>query len=543
MARVHPTLPRTPIRSAGEAAERHLLQRLAEGLSGAYDVFHGVHWSAGSGPNEHHGEIDIVVANQAGDLLLIELKSGEVEFRKEGIFKLYRGEAKSVIAQTRHQYDAMRNRLSTAHLTARLHHLLVLPDVKVHSETVQWPVGRVVDSEGYEQIIPRITELVGPGTPNPSLHERVVAFLEDRFQVAPDVSALSGRLQHVTRQLAAGLATWVPRIESPSNQIRVLGTAGSGKTQLALRLLRDAAARGQRASYVCFNRTLADHIARVAPASTPAETFHEFAVRMCRKAGRTVDFSEPGMFDRAAAGCIEWLRDADPDLDLLVLDEGQDLQPEWVMALASRLRTDGRLVLMEDPNQALYRDREPFDLPDAVTVTSNENFRTPRALVGLINALGLCPEIQGMSAHQGEIPDPVVCADDAGFARATEQAVQHCLDRGFALDDIAVVSLKGRERSALQQADKLGPWQLRRFTGQYDAGGGAIWTEGELPVESVRRFKGQAAPAVVLTECDFEQADEIARRLLFVGITRASMHLEWVMTARTENCLGMRLKA
>ena len=66
-----------------------------------------------------------------------------------------------------------------------------------------------------------------------------------------------------------------------------------------------------------------------------------------------------------------------------------------------------------------------------------------------------------------------------------------CLDRGFAIDEIAVISLRGRERSALLQADRLGPWALRRFTGGYDDDGGPIWTEGKLLVESVRRFKGQ----------------------------------------------------
>ena len=40
-------------------------------------------------------------------------------------------------------------------------------------------------------------------------------------------------------------------------------------------------------------------------------------------------------------------------------------------------------------------------------------------------------------------------------------------------------------------------------------------------VESVYRFKGQAAPAVILTEIDFEVLDDKAVRKLFVGATRA----------------------
>jgi hypothetical protein len=74
----------------------------------------------------------------------------------------------------------------------------------------------------------------------------MLAFFENRFRVVPDVSALAGRLQQQASRLSSGLATWVPPIDVPSGVIRVVGTAGSGKTQLALRLLRDADAAGQK---------------------------------------------------------------------------------------------------------------------------------------------------------------------------------------------------------------------------------------------------------------------------------------------------------
>jgi hypothetical protein len=99
----------------------------------------------------------------------------------------------------------------------------------------------------------------------------------------------------------------------------------------------------------------------------------------------------------------------------------------------------------------------------------------------------------------------------------------------------------GRERSLLQGLDSLGPWTLRRYIGAFDAGGGAIWTTGELLVESLRRFKGQAA--AVLTECDFAELDALNQRMLFVGLTRARVHLEWVFSASAAVCLATRLGA
>jgi superfamily I DNA/RNA helicase len=68
-----------------------------------------------------------------------------------------------------------------------------------------------------------------------------------------------------------------------------------------------------------------------------------------------------------------------------------------------------------------------------------------------------------------------------------------------------------------------------------------MWTPGPLLADTVYRFKGQSAPAVALTECDFDQWDDKARRLLFVGLTRARVHLEWVVSPRVERLVGERL--
>lgn len=544
MARLCPTLPPRAALTAGEHAELDLLETLERGLSDAYTLFHSVDWSRGAGVREQHGEIDIVVVNQQGDVLLMEVKSGDVDFLPGGIFKTYGGRPKDITAQIGLQYGALRTRLTDAGLAVHVSHLLVLPHLKVKTETVQWPRERIVDIGDIGDIVSRVTQLLGSDLADVGIQERVLAFFQNRFQVEPDVSALTGRIQQSATRMSSGLAVWVPRIEAPSGVIRVVGTAGSGKTQLALRLLRDADARGHKSAYICFNRALADHMSRVAPVRTSAETFHEFALRVVRRSGQVVDFSLPTAFDTIADQCIEVLAQTDPDLDLLVLDEMQDMQPEWVQTLLSRLNAEGKAVLLEDPEQQLYKDREAFDIPEAVTITSHENFRTPRALVKLINMLRLTDvDVDALSPYEGETPDPIVYESPERIGPCTVKAVERCLQRGFSLDDVAVVSMRGRERSVLQGLDKLGPWSLNRFAGQFDEGSTPIWKDGQLLIESVRRFKGQAAPAVVLTECDMSELDPINRRLLFVGLTRARVHLEWVISANTATMLEKALQA
>lgn len=137
----------------------------------------------------------------------------------------------------------------------------------------------------------------------------------------------------------------------------------------------------------------------------------------------------------------------------------------------------------------------------------------------------------------GEMPDPIVCKSPERIGPSTAQAVECFLQRGYPLEDVAIISMRGRERSVLQGLDNLGQWSLRRFTGKFDKGSAPIWKDGQLLMESVRRFKGQAAPAIVLTECDIANLNPLNRGLLFVGLTRARVHLEWVISSSTSNIL------
>jgi len=73
---------------------------------------------------------------------------------------------------------------------------------------------------------------------------------------------------------------------------------------------------------------------------------------------------------------------------------------------------------------------------------------------------------------------------------------------------------------------------LARFTGEYDVDGNQAWTKGKLRFESVYRFKGQQAPAVVLVNVDPSKEEaqlERDQRVLFCGMTRATVRLDLVM--------------
>ncbi|MCJ7837646.1 MAG: ATP-binding domain-containing protein [Burkholderiales bacterium] len=131
--------------------------------------------------------------------------------------------------------------------------------------------------------------------------------------------------------------------------------------------------------------------------------------------------------------------------------------------------------------------------------------------------------------------------DTADLIAKTVGAVTDCIGAGYKRQHIAVISYRGREHSKLSPFDKLGPYALRAPTGRYDLLGNSVYTEGDVLIDSVLRFKGRAAPCVVLTEIDFETLDEAAVRRIFVGATRATMKLTLVVSEAAAKVLIDRL--
>ena len=143
---------------------------------------------------------------------------------------------------------------------------------------------RIVDASRRDQLPAVIRNLLPPGDEKDTraLHH----FLRNVIQLEPDVSALVGRARNLVTRIAGGLAHWARKLDFAPYRLRVTGTAGSGKTQLALAEYRAALANGRRPLYVCFNRPLADHFASIVNAGGWSAPFTHCVKPYCATPGR-----------------------------------------------------------------------------------------------------------------------------------------------------------------------------------------------------------------------------------------------------------------
>ena len=538
MAIIHPRLSQPlNLPHGGYQLELNLLEMLRTGLPDTFDVFHGLTWSTVHASVQKFGELDLTVVSPQGQILILEVKAGSVYTNNGLIYKDYsQQKPKDIGQQLGRQHGALKKRLRQANMDhVQVQSFLVLPDHKLLSEGLAYPRERVIDSTQMDQFCTLVKNsfAVLEDTPNRQL---LLNFLSNEFELVPDVGAQISAIQSSSAHLSNGLATWVPRIAQDNNIYIVEATAGSGKTQLALKLLRNADLNKQRALYVCYNRPLADHIQSLAPSLTEVATFHQHCDDYAKKNGHNPDFSNPKVYDELAQIYIAASDNFLPKFDLLVIDESQDFNPEWVEALYKELKHEGRLYVLGDDNQNLY-DKEPFDLPGAVRIECTDNFRSPHKVVQTINYLNLVDQrIVACSGHAGEVPGLYTFDEKAD---SHDKALNKCLlnlwSEGIEPSQVVVVTYRGLKNAKVMTMTQAGGKKIKRPL-QVE-GGNWTWTEGELKVETVNRFKGQSAPVVVFCEIDFEELNQSTKRKLFVGMTRGQLRVELVLSQRAEKLL------
>jgi hypothetical protein len=534
MARLIPDDWKNLAATGAAERERETLALLEQALPDDYTLYHGVHWTRLNRAFSVFGEADFVIVSPAGRLMLVEQKAGFLRETPKGLVKVYLQTERNVSIQLARTVETLHRRFTAAFGagTYCIEALLYCPDYIVKNAAIAGvPPERIVDATRKDRLASVILEALPADEPKLPCSAKIHHFLADELALTPDTSALVGQAGTLVTRLSGGLATWARRLDFSPFRLRVIGTAGSGKTQLAVQVMKDAAASGKRALYVCFNRPLADHIARVAPEGARVANYHQLCDWVARDVGAVQDFRSPDVFGRLEAAFADAPIGERWTFDVLIVDEGQDFQEAWVEALARLVKPDGAWWWLEDPLQNLYM-REPVALPGWTVLTETTNYRSPRDILAFVRekvgaavprASNLIPG-SPFDGSQISIASYDETHDDA-VIEATKRAITQALSLGFRKQDIAVLSFRGREGSTLTALEHLGPHRLRSFTGKYDLFGNPEYRDGDVLLESIYRFKGQSAPCVVLTEVDFDTFDERAARKLFVGATRATMKL------------------
>lgn len=516
-------------------AELETLSILKRLLPSDYMVFHGVHWSREYKSNTAYGEIDLVVVNRSGECLVIEQKNGSLIETQSGLVKRYGRTEKSVPEQIHRSIDNIRDKYKRLHgrqAGLRIDYLLYCPDYRVKNiNAAGLDQSRIVDGGSAADLPGRVRELLGPGMENDPEGEKVLAFFRQSFDVVPDIHAHIRRGEASFTRLSGGLARVLDNIEMAPLRLRVSGVPGSGKTIVARRFFERALEAGRRPLFVCFNRPLAEKVRATCPAGGLIQTWYGLCAKFLEARGETIDYaamtSDPDFWLKIQDRVVAAKMTKDWQFDTLIVDEGQDFQAEWFDMLQLFLEENADILWLEDRDQSLRRVNPP-DLQGFVGYRATTNYRSPESIARFILRE---PDFEfecgndlpglGVGLHDCEKPE-----DQPGIVR---RVIAELRGKGFDYSNIVLLTLRGVSNSVFSDRDRVGNVSLRRFTGEYDLFGNQVLTDGQVRFDSIYRFKGQQAPAVIVV--DVPRASERSTgdwARFYVAVTRATVRLDLV---------------
>lgn len=336
------------------------------------------------------------------------------------------------------------------------------------------------------------------------------------------------------------------------------GVAGSGKTMIL----------GYRSTYLakfvtkpililCFNKALASRLAQVINAQeskVPVEVlhFHGWCDQLLKQNNIDVVKGSDEYFDRLVLTCNQAIEDgriAKQQYAAILLDEGHDFKPQWLQMVVPMLapETNALLVLYDDA-QSIYGKKNLDFTFSSVNIQAQGrttilklNYRNTLEILAVAKEFGkgvlhdtqssddgiptIAPESAG---RRGKLPKLLSFNSSAEEWLNIAQLVQHEIDQGIGLNDIAIIVAQNRH---IEQAEAALSQLAISFKSSLNSKSRHHLFEGEPSIKIVTMHSSKGLEFhTVFIPCINDLAYKEERfeddmRLLYVAMTRAMDHL------------------
>ncbi len=530
MARMVPT-PMLPTQSAGE---RKLYEGFRTQLPDDVVVYHGIRWLQ-LGPKAREGESDFLIADPARGLLCVEVKGGALRFDPSTRTWQQNGKVlnKNPFDQAEESMHwivgRMRDDPRWRQWNPSFGYAVAFPDSDYMGEAhPNAPMDIVIDRRDMDDLQGRLVSIMDRWGDAQVDHagagmQALDAELGYRIEV---IAPLGVRIDEAERRMIelTEEQSYIRDFIRRQPRLAVLGTAGSGKTLIAIQTAKWLAEHGSRTLITCFNKRLGRYMAESCAGveGITAVHFHELAYSLARRAETIPEAASDGASDDSTyftEVLPKALEEAAPKLDerfdAIVVDEAQDFQDAfWPALMALHRGEDGTpLYLFGDDNQNIYGGSRFPVAPNEIFGPLRKNMRNALHIQEFLAAL-----------HRGE-EEPIIGGPEVGPVEVmayegTEDLVEKAgtiLDQlrkqDVSIGDVVLLTPTRLTRSPLRNRGSLGGFPLTE-----------VARPGGLLTSSLHAFKGLERPVVILGELGDRGTDRLVE-YLYVGGSRARHQL------------------
>lgn len=545
MARMFPQSPGDDC----PTSESKVFERLRDDLADAYVVVHAQRYVRPMAGRKRafEGEADFVVIDPNGNYVTLEVKGGRISRTRDGwVSKDKNGKSHKIKdpakqAQTSahaiHEYLKNHRKFRPLRVTPNFGWGVVFPDVDADRiESMDLRREFVIDGRDLvntQTSIERLFQVHGlvESGGRKGFQKLVAMVIAPEFELFPSLATRFREEELVLFRLTEEQRHVLEAFQEVK-RVGVKGGAGTGKTILALEKAKQEAADEKRVLLLCYNRHLAEHLARDAQGFT-VKHFHGFCRDMARAAG--VPFQPPS----SGSGVETFWNEQSPDIlitaltklpderwDSVIVDEGQDFREYWWMALETALKDPekGFLWAFYDPNQNIYDGGVSATL-DLTPAVLKFNCRNTKRIAEFSFAMIEAELKLHIDAPEGSPVTTIVCADEKEMVRAVRSQIHELINvQKLRTDQVIVLSPFGTRTSSLWKEGRLGNFELVNYPSHPGP--------GQIQFATLHGFKGLEADAVIVCEISASDVNyKKGARTLYVATSRAKHHLVFITRA------------
>jgi hypothetical protein len=516
-------IPHTAYETGSEGEDR-IFESLQTSLPDTYTVFHSVRW-IGSDRRRSQGEADFIVFHPQKGVLIIEVKAGIISVdnnrtwyqtnRNTGIKKEIFDPEKQA-DESKFKFIALLGTINCLvchavwfpsvsfpknNLPPNYH-----PDMILDGESVLNPEKAIENVFNYwSKQLNRTTQL------NKSQEESVIQ------KIAPTLNLLpSLKLDFDNREQRF--------VKLTNEQIRILdflklqqkaaisGSAGTGKTFIALEKARQLHQEGAKVVFLCFNRLLADFL-------KDNFSHYGFYISTFDSLAR-IYVGEQRDFKISQAKFLDYLVDRENDFEFtdVIIDEGQDFENDWLEYLDYRISNENCFYVFYDQQQCLYSDDLSNWLKNApCRLTLTVNCRNTEAIAKTAyGSLGKTPNQPNLSGIDGEQPEIISVLEPKSLAKHIDTLVnKYIIETKTDQSNIAIITMASYMDSLLEQMSAFSKLNYADSK-----------QKGKVCKTTARKFKGLEADLVIITDIDWNALTEVTyRKLFYTSCSRAKHNL------------------
>lgn len=518
-----------------EDSERRVASSLKQ-LPAEYIVLHHVSWQSRRNGRQGDGEADFIIIHPQRGIVVLEVKGGGVEIENGRWASIDRFGKKNSIKNPYEQAlaskyallewlerDALVSNIRVGHAVA-FPHMQTLPHLGLTApEAITWsqenlknPLHCVERVSSHWQLKSNLA------TQDLS---KLVRLLAPTVSMRRSLASKSAAAEDDLLEFTAGQVEAFSRLRAARGGL-VIGTAGTGKTVLAIARAHKLSIDGFRTLLVCYNEllgaSLSERFAR--QDNLTASTYHSLCFREAAKAGLPIPQNPTqAWWDNDAADLlIEACAINESEFDAIIIDEGQDFSPKWIESLRCLVssRPDAPFFLFADPHQEMWKRDWAKDSSWPFVYELRDNLRNTIPIAQRVAAvLDLEWPTRGVTG-----PEPA-WRDIQNTSRPETDvvsALERLIDDGFGPQNLVVLCASAAAATRLRE----------EIVGSYSLG---KWGGNGIAVETIARFKGMESEAIVVLLDDSGQPNELTSA--YVGISRARSVLTVVGSGRHQKGL------